>query len=231
MPEGTPPGGNAPSDDELFSRLESRFHGLINSALASREKGFEKKRTEDRQALEASFAKLLDEKLTTAKPEPEPEPKGGRGKEKESPETATLRKQLEELKNRADEADRRNQVLREASRTTAIRDQVARILNASGISGNYFEAAYATLIHSGKIRPSEDIDSDEAFFVDPSGEMGLEVGLGSWLKSEQAKIFLPATGARGSGSRPTGGLPNGQKPTAEQVRGNLAARLEQELGR
>ena len=223
-------GGN---DDELVDRLAPKIHALINSALASHNKQADKKRAEDRTALEQSFAKLLEDKLPKAPAEPEPTEggKGGKGKEKDNAELATLRKQMETLAAKSEAAERRAAQLREQSRNTTIRENARKFLEAAGIVGDRFDAAYAALAYNGKIKPSEDIDSDDAFFVDHTGEMSLEVGLGAWLKTEQAKIYLPPSGARGSGSRPSSGLPAGQKPSQEQIRANLAAALERELGR
>lgn len=224
------PDPNAPvGNDALLAALAPEIHKLINGALASHNKQADKKRTEDRDA----FAKLLDEKLSGFKPTEKPteEPPVGK-KEAANAELATLRKQMEALATKAEASERRSAQLREQNRQASLRDGTAKFLANAGIVGDRFDAAYAYLAHNGKIKVAEDPDSDAQFFVDTTEDLALETGLAGWLKSEQAKIFLPPTGVRGSGSRPGGGNGFGQqKITPEQTRTLLAQRLEAELGK
>jgi len=224
---------NPQNDDALLERLSPKIHSLINSALASHNKMADKKRAEDRDAI----AKMLDEKLSALKPAGDnaegAEGKGGKGgKGKgEDVELATLRKRLDELTQRAEQADQRAAQEREKNRAGTIRQTVADMLSAAGIDGARFKAAYAMLQQEGRIKPSDDLESDDAWFVDDTGNtVDLSVGIKSWLKSDDAKIFLPPSNARGSGSRPASGGsgPNG-KPDPATVRARLAEAIERSI--
>lgn len=232
---GTPPAGGM--NDTLREEITQMMGGVVNNMLTARLKTFEKQLHEKvGLSINESLTKTLDEKLASFKPaekmpEEEGGGKGGKKSEKENAEMATLRKQMETLQAKADASERQSAQLRERARETALREQASKFLANAGIVGDRFDAAYAKLVYDRKLKPSEDSDSDENFYVDATGEMALEVGLGSWLKTEQAKIFLPPSGTRGSGSRPSSGMPNGQKPTPDQIRSNIAAALERELGK
>jgi hypothetical protein len=225
---------------EQKEALQAMMGQTVNNILTARLNTVEKKLLEKTsssigEALKSQLPELL--KDFRAPPESTDDVGGSKGgkKDKDSSELATklatMAKQQEATLARLDASERKAAQLREQARAAAIRDQTSRFLANAGIVGDAFDAAYAYLAHNGKIKTAEDPDSDEAFFADPAGDVTLEVGLGGWLKTNQAKLFLPATGTRGSNSRPSSGMPNGQKPTPEQVRANIAQALERELGK
>jgi hypothetical protein len=224
------------SEEQLDKWVNEKLGATVNNMLTARlnkfSENFEKKiGTSIGDTLKAQLPDLLkDFKPPTTE---EPEGKGGKKNKEVDPELATLRQQMATLHQKTVDAETRANALREKSRTQAIREQVRSLLGKAGIDGDRFDAAYATLVHNGRIVAAEDPESDDAFFRDSAGvdAVALEVGLGSWLKTDQAKIFLPANGPRGSGSRPGTRPANGQPQTPEQIRANIAAELDRELQR
>ena len=216
------------TEDQINELLEKKLGATVNNMLTARLATFEKKFG---GTIAETLKAQLPELLKGLKPAEEPEPEKKSGGKKDDPELATLRKQMEALTQRAEEASRREAAMRERTRQQAIREQTRALLAKAGIDGDRFDAAYALLSHTGKILQAEDPESDDAFFADPGGPVALETGLSGWLKTEQAKIFLPPAGTRGSGSRAGSLNSNGAKLTPEQARMNVAAALIDELSR
>lgn len=237
--ENTPPPGLTP--EQLTEWANENVGKLVNNMLTARLGTFEKKVV---GTITEQLGKTLDEKLTALraappKPDDEPDGKGKNkddepdGKGKNKGEFASLRAELNALRARHEETERDRQALLQRQREMALRSDVGRILGAAGITGDRFEAAYALLVQSGRVKPSEDPSSIEGVFSDPvaGGDIPLEQGLAQWLKGETAKIFLPPSGLRGSGGRPPG-APNGSKPVTDGDRRSIvAARLVEELGK
>jgi cell division protein FtsB len=224
------------TEEHLNDFREKKLGSTVNNMLTARLATFEKKVTE-------KFGATIGEQLKAQMPEllkdfrPAEPPEGeGRGKRKDGavdPELATLRQKMAALETENQNSRARADLLRERSRTQAIKEQVRSLLGRVGIDGDRFEAAYALLEHTGKIVKAEDPDSDEAFFRDSSlgDAVALEVGLGAWLKTDMAKIYLPPSGTRGAGSRPGARPGNGKPMTEAETRAAIAAALDAELQR
>jgi len=199
MPPETEP-EKSPFTDEQLASLKSTVATIVNSAIVNRDKMADKKRAEDRAALESSFGRMIDELRTSMRSDGGADgDKKGKGKG-EDIELQTLRRQFTDATKKVEEYQRQlaeEQALRRAS---ALRQNANEILATAGIDGTRFKGAYALLQQDGKIRHSED---GTAVFVDETGsEVALEVGLKGWMKSEDAKIFLPPSGTKGAGTRP-----------------------------
>ena len=220
--------------EALGGIIEKQIGPAVNNMFTARLGTVEKKLSQQFKDTTESFSKTLDEKLAALKPaSADPEPEGGKGgkRGKEDPELATLRAQLQTLAQQSQQATEKAALLRERDRERNARDQVRSHLSKVGIDGDRFEGAYALLKAQGKIKLSEDIDSDDVFFAGTTGEVALEVGLGEFLKSDIAKIYMPPSNTRGAGTRPGAKAPTGQPLTPDQIRANIAAELERELGR
>lgn len=216
-------GGGTP----IFSDAQiDRITSIVNMAISGRDKRLidtlDKKRSDDAKAADDRLAKILEEKLSALKPaDPDPDPPAGGGKGKNKGDDVrlqTMQQKLDEMARRADEQEQKakaaNARIRAGNLQTITRDELSKV----GIDGARFKGAYALLQQEGRIRHRED-DSDEMVFVDDAGqEVELAVGLQAWVKTDDAKIYLPPSGVKGSGShKPAGsGLPTGQKPTNEQ---------------
>jgi hypothetical protein len=205
MPEDNTGGGNnANQDDAIMDRLAPKIHNLINSALAGQKKLTEKQRAEDRDAI----AKLLDEKLSALKPtdDPAPDGKGGKGGKREDIEMASLRKQSEELKSRLDAAEQIAKAERQKNRDQAMRSLAYEEFARHGIDGERANGLYARFKFDNRLE-YEDPEADPTlnnmlYRGDDGAQVRFSDGMKAYVKTEQAKLYLPPSGARGAGSRP-----------------------------
>jgi len=198
----------APFNDEQVNSIRQIVSTIVNSAIATRDKMADKKREQDRAAMTADFAKLLEEKL---KPPPGDEPtepggkpgKGGKADDATVRELTTIRRQMEQLTKTSEENAQRAAAERAKNREAAMRGAVSEALDPLGINGIRFKAAYALLQQSGRIKYAAD-DSDDLIFLEEGtgAEIDYRPGLATWAKSDEAKIFLPPSGTQGAGTRP-----------------------------
>ncbi len=226
VPVAEDPNPNA-ADEALLERLGPRIHSLINSALASHNKQADKKREQERTDLQAAFAKMLDEKFQALKPADDPADgkKEKDGKRGDNVEIQTMRKELADLRQRAESAEQERQKEREKNRSMSLRTEATRELEKHGVSGNHARIALSAFLQEGRVGYESDLgegDRDALLFRSDDGTwVDLNVGLKSWVKTPDAKIFLPPAGAAGSGSRPPArdGNPPQKLSPEEQRRG------------
>lgn len=201
-------------NEEQTEELKALVGGLINSAITGRDKMADKKRAEDRAAIEASVAKLLDDKLTALKP-----PEGGEGSEggkggkggkgERNIEFDTLKKQLQDqadaLRAQTEKTKRAEERRREIERNNRVDGMLAK----AGVTDPFMrELAAAHFDRKGRVVwDGEDDDAKIVWNGDDGVQVGFDEGFASWAKSEEAKRFLPAQGKGGSGSRPGNGKP------------------------
>lgn len=225
------------SDEALLAKLEPKIHSLINSALSSHNKQADKKRSEDREALKVDFANLLEEKFSAFKPaEDQDGGKGGKeGKGKgDNVELQTLRKEMGDLKQRAEKAEQERAAERSKNRSMSLKTEAVDELAKVGIT-THARIALSVLLQEGRIAYDTDLgegDEDKLLFRSDEGGgwVDLGVGLKGWAKSQDARIFLPPTGAAGAGTRPTARTTEaGAKLTPEQQRHALGDALKNAL--
>lgn len=204
---------------EHGENLKTTITGIVNSAISSRDKMADKKFNERFD----QFNKSLDEKLTAlVKPNNEGGEggegggKGGKGK-KDDVQIATMLKQQEDLKSRLEAAEARERDAINKNRRTALDQTTTDHLVKMGVDPKHVRQAIAFLRADDRIG-YEDEESDRAIFRDDAGTaFDLKMGLSTWVKSEDAKLYLATTGMRGSGSRPVLGGGNGDgKPKSQQ---------------
>jgi hypothetical protein len=198
--------------EEDLEQVKNLVNTSLNGVAANLKKQFTTDRTKDNETLAASLAKVIDDKLTAVRAEFSPtEPseggKGGKGgKEGNSQELASLKRLVQDLQKETTESKQAMALERSKNREVSMRQAVAEALEPHGITGSRFRAAYALLKSDGRIQFAAD-DSDDLVFVDGSDQLPVDQGLGSWVKGEDAKIYLPPSGVGGSGSRPTATKP------------------------
>jgi hypothetical protein len=184
-------GNNAPS----YATVD-QVAQIVNAAISSRNKNFEKK-----------FEELMGKLAPT-----EPDTKPG---EKPSAELSKLQKQLADL-----QAERESE--KEKRRDLELRSSVKEKLSSLGIQPTHIKAAMAVLVDSERsIGYNED---GELVFRTPTGDRDLESGLKAWAKSEEAKLFLPPRGVAGSGEKPAAQQLNrsqGNAPTNREQVGEM----------
>lgn len=171
---------------------------IVNAAISNRNKGFEKRFEE--------FANELRGALGPAKPAEREDPKTG--KAADGGETAALRRELEALKKER-EAERAK--ARDLSLRSRVRDELSKV----GITN---PLALKVLVDADKA-VSMSSETEDVVFKLNGEELDLSSGLKAWMKTEDAKIFLPPKGATGSGDRPQGSkvAPKQQEPSGIDI--------------
>lgn len=243
MPDGEP-GNNTGADDpnsslaggaaggateELLNKIA---HGLITKRLAA----FESKTTKlINDAVAASEGRLteaftkgfdeLPEKLKELGIGQDPKKKGGEPGEitpdlvKQSPEYKGLQRELESIRKRQEAIEADAKAKAKEVRDGRLRQNVIENLAAYGIEGKRAARA-ADLLVGKQARYVSDEDDSIVFETEDGDEVDLKRGLKEWAGSEDGKIFVPPSGASGSGGPPPRGprsshASNGQAPGAE----------------
>ena len=218
-------GGAAAFTQEHWDEVDKRVAAVVNSALTGRLKTFEKQLGEK---IEGTLGSILDKKLEAFKPPP-PDEGGGTGggsKNKDNVALSTFQKQLEAQKSELEMIRAERDTERKKNRDVSLRTKSAEGLNKIGITDPFMaKVALAHLREEGRIQLESD-ESDNLVWNDDSGPVSFEVGLRAWAKTDEAKRFLPASGAKGSGSRPGGIGSNGAPDPAaarDEFFGNILA--------
>ena len=200
-------------DESDLTTIKELVNTSINGVVSNLKKQGDLARQKDGEALKGDFQKMLDglaEKLSAGGGEEPPggDGKGGKGGKggESARELATLRQQVQETARRLDESQKQAQAERDKNRSAALRNAISETLEPLGITGIRFKSAYALLQQEGRIRYAAD-DSDDISYVDAAGEVDYRTGLAGWVKSDDAKIFLPPSGSQGAGTRPRSGQP------------------------
>lgn len=214
MPDdpNTPNPGASPFTDAQQESLRTTISSIVNSAIAARDKMADKKRAEDRTAIQTDFAKLLDEKLGALAPKPKGDEqtddkndKGNKNRARieDSVEFKTMQARFSEMQQRLDEAERISKAERLAGLDIKLRqllsDKLTSILGFTDAEKSRITASY--LIDAKKaVRFDE--ETMHPLFDDGLNPIDLDTGLRQWAKTAEAKHFLPPTNTRGSGGRP-----------------------------
>ena len=150
-------------------------------------------------------------------------PKDGEDPNEGTPEYRGLQKQLADQKSAFDKLQ--NELAAEKSRAAdaTMRTQVIDDLVKHGVDASRAKRAMQILVDGDK-RVKRDEDG-ATVFVDSDGQpIDLTTGLKAWVKTEDAKIFLPPTGVRGSGGQP------GSGPNAGNTKGQPQELTATDLG-
>lgn len=218
QPQGTPaPGagqGTPSPQDGQGSDDSPKFvtEEQLNRAITARFKSFEGKLdgkfgefSRGFESFQAQIAEALKPKQEPPK-EP-PKPKDAPPPITDLPEFVEQRKQLEALQKRLADADKKAAEAESKRRDTLLRQSVDEALAKAGVEARLVKQARGYLIDSLKAtRFSE--DGDSVVMVGGDGEeVELSVGLKSFLKSDEGKLYLPPRGTAGSGERGGGIAP------------------------
>jgi hypothetical protein len=227
MPPDQPQG--TPSHTEQDKGGEPKFvtEEQLNRAITSRFKDFEKKLDKSNEGLVTTLSSKLEE-LVTGKLEslqPKPDDKGEGSKPAgESPEMKAMARQLAEVQKALEKSNQEKDVERARSRDRDLRSKLQEALSGAGITGVQLKHAVGVLVDAEK-RVRIDDDDRVLFKGDDGDELPLADGVKSWVKTDEAKIYLPPRGSQGSGDRSQGkGTPNGQQqPSVGSVLLNMAS--------
>lgn len=197
-----------PFDAAQQEALSTMIGNTVNSMFTARLKTFE---AQLQTKLAESFGKTLDEKLASFKPakveEEVIDPKTGKGKDVA---IATMQKTISDMQTRLNEEGEQRKAAEQRIRARDLESTVKTELAAHKIEGTRANAAYAFI----RDRIVDDADTQSILWREGAGDpIDLKTGLKGWIKGEEAQIFLPPTGARGTGSRPVTGQGGGSGGT------------------
>jgi hypothetical protein len=198
----------------------------LGRAIASRFKAHEK-------TLEAKFAELttglvtkfeesaakMAEASKTKEARPEPAKKAEPQSFEDSPAYVAMRKQLEELTKKQEQAIRERDAEKARSRDMGLRQKVTEALSSAGVDAARAKLAIGYLIDAAKVVGYSEDEPEAVVFRTSEGDQDLGSGLRTWLKSDEGKVFLPPRGTQGSGDRSVGAspIPSSQGITKSQV--------------
>lgn len=210
-----PPGGFSFSTlpQEAKDELSSIIGGQVANMLKAKFKTFLDKDLKEAigpmlgESLKATLPDLIKGIVPPAPdPDADPDGKGGKGgktaalKELET-KLSTLSSANKELTDRLNAAETAREQERQSSIAVKLRSTVMSALANVGITDSgQAEIAAGHLIAVAKAVRWDD-DTNQPLFNDGAQEIDLNQGLRNWARTPQAKYFLPATGANGSGSR------------------------------
>jgi hypothetical protein len=228
-PEGAPPpAGDPPKPAEGAPSYVTEEQ--LQAALTTRFRTFEQKVDKTlSDGLGAMGTKLRDE-LAALFPKPEPKsepdaPKPGEGLKPEGsgapqapagPELRKLQEQIASLTKQAEDARSERDAERARARDSLLRQRVTDALSGVGIEGVRARHALGLLVDAEKRTRWSDDGETILFRTDAHDEVDLATGLREWLKTDDAKLYLPPRGAAGSGDRP-GAQPPGPRPPSGPV--------------
>lgn len=199
------PGGKEPASEGPKYVTQDEIAAMVTGAVKRQMKpfidGFEQFKTD--------FPSVLGEALKAQKPEPAPEGEGGK---KPDPEVSALKQKLQEL----EKANKDERTKREAAEERARLDSGKSALKSALSSQVRPEMVdvVTDLLFDARKRVTFDENGRPLFSIktgalDEDTPMPLADGLGHWLKSDEAKHFLPAPNAEPAQSR---GQQQGARP-------------------
>lgn len=217
-PENDKPQGNqAPPGQGDGGEPKFVTEEQLNRAISARFGDFQKK---IEKSLGESFATSLSAKLDELKASLTPNsggdsrdpPKGG--DLENHPLVKGLQKQIADQKTATEQMKAERDAEKALSRDQVLRSQLTDKLTKGGVDPRYVRKAVGDLVDVEK-RVRFGDDGDELVFKDATGDVDLETGLKGWLKSDDAKIYMPPRGTKGSGDQRDGRpSSNGQQPAA-----------------
>jgi len=244
QPQG---GGNAPSTETPKAPAAEDAPGYVTeeqlqAALTTRFRTLEQKLDKALADGVGTIAARIRDELSALMPKREAAVEGGEGAPKPegpagaaapqpapSPELRKLQEQITVLTRQADEARAERDAERARGRDSLLRQRVTEALSGVGIEGVRARHALGLLVDAEKrVRWSD--DGESIFFrTDAHDELDLTGGVREWLKTEDAKLYLPPRGAAGSGDRPGAQPPPARQPAGPVDRATVAEGLRRAL--
>lgn len=206
----------------------------LQTALTARFRTFEQKVDKALSDGLGAFGSKLKDELALLFPRPEPRPEGGgapadgRPKDEPNPELRRLQEQIGVLTKQADDARAERDTERARGRDSLLRQRLTEALSLVGIDGVRARHALGVLVDAERRVHWADDGELLLFRTDAHDELELGVGLREWLKTEDAKLYLPPRGAAGSGDRP-GAQPPPRAPAGPPDRAAVADGLRRVL--
>jgi hypothetical protein len=215
------PAADAPkyvTEDQLDKALTARLRAVEQKVEKTVAQSFDTFSTKLKTELASLFPPPKAEAKADAKKEPVPP----------DPELTKLKDQVTTLTQQAADARAERDTERAKARDATLRQKLGELLGAAGIEGVRARHVIGLLVDSEHaVRWSDDGDG-LVFRTADRGDVELETGLRTWLKSDDAKVYLPPKGTQGSGDRPAIGGPS-TRPTGPPERRDVADGLRRAL--
>lgn len=192
------PGDNGQGGEPQYATLDQvtdAVSEMINKAITNRNKQVESKMDKMLSDLTAKFEERLKASAPTPSSSAEP-------KVEDAPAYKGLQKQLSDMQQKLEAAERakRSETLR--AKDKDLRQRLSDELVKAGVDPSRVRHAVGLLVDSDKrVRYVDDETDDVVFSDDDNQEVDFKTGLRSWLKSDDAKIYMSARGTTGSGDR------------------------------
>ncbi|MGH7298378.1 MAG: hypothetical protein ACRELB_25790 [Polyangiaceae bacterium] len=207
----------------------------LQTALTARFRTFEQRIDKALSDSLGSLTTKLKGELAELLPKPETKPEGEGGKapaRKDVPDAAPEMKKLQDqigaLTRQAEEARSERDAERARGRDSLLRQRLGEALASAGVDGVRGRHAVGLLVDAERrVRWSDD-GTSLVFRTDEHDELELVAGLREWLKTDDAKLYLPARGVQGSGDRP-GAQPPPRAPAGPPDRTTVAEGLRRVL--
>lgn len=205
----------------------------LNRAITARFADFSKKSEKTLTESFGAFEKKLAE-LVAAKPEPQADPAKPPSIQ-DHPDFKGMTKKLADLEARAAAAEAKTEAERAKGKDLSLRQRLADELAKAGIKDPTRAKHAARFLVDGERLVKWNEEGDALVFRDAeAGEVDFSTGFKGWLKSDDAKLYLPSPDAAPPGARPAppqriqpqgGPLPNADDLSFDDKLGNAAAQI------
>jgi len=194
---------------------------IVNQAFSARSKTLKKELSDDMGKNFEGLQKRLDEmSLTKADSRRRKPGEEGDDPEKSTPEFRGMQRQLQDMKSSLEERDRK------------LAEAVSEELGRNGVTDPRSVKGAMAILVSDEQRIRYDDDGSLVFVENQDSVLDLSTGIKAWMKSEDAKLYLPPSGAMGSGGRPVARqvAPANAQPSDADDSMNIGLALVQQFG-
>lgn len=193
------PGASQGNDEPKFVTEEQ-----LNKAITSRFTDFAKKHEKTLGDTFTAFEKKLLEALPKT-PEPAATTTPPDAKSiLDHPEVKGMAKKLQDLEERARVAEERTLAEQKRAKDLSIRQRVGEAVAKANVNEpTRAKHAVSFLIRENLVKWSDDGKGDELVFASDDGDIDFKTGFDRWLKSEDAKLYLPSPDAAATQQRGT----------------------------
>ena len=215
QPQGTgpstPQGTGAPSalDEDRISQIAAQ---VVNAAFSARSKKLKEELGAEFKTGFDSITKRLEEMQSA--PSSKRKKDGTFGEDATDPVTNGLQRQMQDLKAQLEDRDRKIADADARARKQSLRERAVQELSKAGLSDPVRASLAMRAAIESKLGHDDDT-GEPVYHENEHSVVDLATGIRAWMKTEEAKIFLPPTGARGSGDRPGQGGPKTQPGTSQ----------------
>ena len=180
------------------------------------------------KTIQESLVPSLEEKIAALKPK-EPDEKGTPPKAvpvTDTPEYRGLQKQVQELQEQRRKDAEAAAKAEAQSRDTRLRQHVSEALSTAGITDpTLARIALGHLVDATKRVKFDDVGENVLYTDSKLGELPLVDGISEFMKTDEAKVFIPAKKSGGTGDPIVIRKPGGRTSAEDMSRAEIGAAL------